>query len=49
MKARQQPMSGHMKYVPAVKNSWSEAPCQLTVVPPSGPEAVNFVETTPFS
>ena len=49
MEAPLQCVAGHMKHVPAVKGARSNTPEQITLVPPSGPGAVNFVEATPFS
>ena len=46
MKARLQFAAGHVKHIPAVKGS--RTPEQITLVPPSGPAAVNPVEATPF-
>ena len=48
MEARRQYVAGYMKHVPAVKGSRSKAPEKVTLVPPSGPAAVNLVEATPF-
>ena len=41
-------VSGHMKYVVTVKGSRSKTPREVTVVPPSAPGTVNFVEAPPF-